>query len=106
MSDVANAGPDQLKRLSNWYSAQCNGEWEHKFGVHVGTLDNPGWTLRVSLQGTRAEGRALDRVRIERSLNDWLHCWVDQEKQEFHAAMGSINLAEGVEAFLDWFERV
>jgi len=91
-----------LARLEKWYSAQCDGEWEHAFGISIDTLDNPGWTLKIDLSGTEAENRAIDRVKIERSENDWILYWV--EDKQFHADMGPQNLTEGVEAFLSWLE--
>ena len=42
--------------LEQWYLQQCDGEWEHSFGVTIGTLDNPGWTVRINLQGTPYDG--------------------------------------------------
>jgi Immunity protein 53 len=27
--------------VEEWYSRQCNGEWEHGFGVEIATIDNP-----------------------------------------------------------------
>jgi Immunity protein 53 len=55
---------ESLSLLERWYSAQCDGDWEHQYGVHIGTLDNPGWTLRIDLCGTDVEGRTLDRVKL------------------------------------------
>jgi hypothetical protein len=31
-----------LPKLQTWYTEECNGDWEHQFGVDIGTLDNPG----------------------------------------------------------------
>jgi len=33
---------DDLTWLMNWYVAQCDGDWEHRFGFEIGTLENPG----------------------------------------------------------------
>ena len=41
------AKTNALQSLQDWYLAQCNGDWEHTYGVSIGTLDNPGWTLDV-----------------------------------------------------------
>jgi len=41
-----------LQQLQDWYFAQCNGDWEHRYGVTISTLDNPGWTLEVDLTNT------------------------------------------------------
>jgi hypothetical protein len=56
--------PDELARLRAWYSARCDGNWEHEHGVKIDTLDNPGWSVVIDLEGTdlgcsilRAAGR-------------------------------------------------
>ena len=41
-----------LQRLQDWYSAQCNGDWEHQQGVRIESLDNPGWALDIDLADT------------------------------------------------------
>jgi hypothetical protein len=43
---------DALYLLQRWYVAQCDSEWEHGFGVEIGTLDNPGWCIRIDLNHT------------------------------------------------------
>jgi hypothetical protein len=94
---------DPLSLLQNWYSTQCDGDWEHQYGVSLDTLDNPGWRLKIDLCGTAAKDRTLDRIKIERTQNDWIFYWV--EKSEFHAVMGPQNLVEGIRTFLTWFEN-
>ena len=29
-----------IRWLEEWYKSQCDGDWEHLFGVEIGTLDN------------------------------------------------------------------
>jgi hypothetical protein len=41
-----------LSILEKWYSGQCNGEWEHGSGVHISTIDNPGWSASIGLHDT------------------------------------------------------
>lgn len=31
--------------LSNWHKLNCNGDWEHTYGIKIETLDNPGWLV-------------------------------------------------------------
>jgi hypothetical protein len=93
---------ESFSLLERWYSYQCDGDWEHQYGVHIGTLDNPGWTLKIDLCGTDAEGCTLDRVKIERAEGNWIHYWV--EKNQFQARMGPQNLTEGIETFFEWLE--
>ena len=90
-----------LSLLEKWYAAHCDGDWEHQYGVSIGTLDNPGWTLEIDLRGTDAENRTLACLKIERTENDWLHYWVEEKK--FQARMGPQNLSEAIEIFAAWF---
>ena len=46
--------------LQDWYLAQCNGDWEHEFGIKIDTLDNPGWSVVIDLLGTNYENKKLN----------------------------------------------
>jgi hypothetical protein len=71
-----------LERLTGWYQAQCNGDWEHQYGVRIETLDNPGWLVKIDLVGTSLEAARFRPVC--RNTDDagwsnsdhWLHCHV------------------------------
>jgi len=84
-----------ISLLEKWYLQQCNGVWEHGWGVKIGTLDNPGWRIKINL-------RILERTKIDRSENDWIMFWV--EEKVFRAACGPLNLSETIKVFIDWFE--
>jgi len=43
---------DPLRALEDWYASVCDGDWEHTYGVKIGTLDNPGWTVDIDLRQT------------------------------------------------------
>lgn len=92
-----------IQRLQAWYLARCDGEWEHRYGIDIGTLDNPGFCLRVDLMGTPLEPRPFSPVNVERSEQDWYHCWV--EDQQFHGAGGARNLEDLLRTFLEWAEQ-
>lgn len=51
--------------LQEWYTNNCDGEWEHDYGVQIKTLDNPGWLVTIDLYGTELEG-----LEIPYSLNE------------------------------------
>jgi hypothetical protein len=95
-----------LTELQKWYLAQCDGDWEHSYGVTVGTLDNPGWTLTVDLTDTTLDGRSFAGHSYgvgpdgEASGDEWLHCAV--EKGRFTAAGGPEKLEEMIGVFLQW----
>ncbi len=102
---------DNLNWLSQWYLAQCDGDWEHTYGVKVGTLDNPGWQLKIDLTGTPMEGHAFERLEHGKPSYDleewqrtgsWWVAWV--EGDTFEAACGPLDLAAAVGVFRQWIE--
>ena len=89
-----------LARLQRWYEEQCDGDWEHTYGVEIETLDNPGWQFKVDLRGTALLGRDFLRVEDQRAERDWVVCWVEDE--QFRGACGPRNLDEALTVFLDF----
>lgn len=89
--------PDVLTWLQAWYSAQCDGDWEHGSGIKIETLDNPGWWVEIDLEGTSLEAAQLERVEMRRSADDWSVTWLDGAT--FHAACGPANLTEALHTF-------
>jgi hypothetical protein len=89
-----------LTRLQNWYHSQCDGDWEHQFGVHVETLDNPGWTVKIDLKDTEHEDREFAQIKVQRSEDDWLH--ISRTPDTFRIACGPSNLEESLSIFCDW----
>jgi hypothetical protein len=88
--------------LLGWYAAQCNGDWEHQYGITISTLDNPGWSVAIGLTGTPLEDRSFEKVEVYRSQHEWLSVWV--EDQTFNAACGPLNLGECLFLFRQWAE--
>ena len=62
-----------LSLLEEWYVSQCNGDWEHSGGVKIDTLENPGWSISINVDETRAETRKLERLKMVRTENDGIH---------------------------------
>jgi hypothetical protein len=91
---------DAVAQLQRRYADHCDGDWEHQQGVEIGTLDNPGWSVKIALGGTGLEERSFDRIHVDRAEDDWLRAWVEADK--WNAACGPLNLVEAVEAFLAW----
>ena len=50
---------DVFEWLQNWFKSQCDGDWEHEYGVKIETVDNPGWYVVINLTGTECEGCAF-----------------------------------------------
>ena len=95
-----------LVELQKWYRSRCDGDWEHCEGIRIDTLDNPGWTIEISIRGTDLEGKAFRAHSYgvgEDALasgDDWLDCRV--EDNIFKAAGGPFKLEEMIRVFLDW----
>ncbi len=89
-----------LDELQAWYHAQCDGDWEHSYGVEIGTLDNPGWRVRIDLAGTALEGAPFEAVEDLAPERAWYRCWVEGDK--FQGAGGPGELARLLRVFLDW----
>ena len=83
--------------LQRWYLDQCDGEWEHEFGVTIGNIDNPGWSIAIDLVGTALEDRLLDYQVLQDAEPTWVHCWSDGKK--FQAAAGPSGLLTALEQF-------
>ncbi len=94
---------DTLEQLQEWFADHCDGDWEHGNGVKIDSLDNPGWSLAISLAGTPLEGKTIEKVRHERSEADWIWLWVEEDV--FNGCGGAGNLREIVSAFLAWAQQ-
>jgi hypothetical protein len=86
--------------LQKWYESQCNEDWEHQFGITIGTLDNPGWTVTIDLEGTDLERRAFQTLEKLESEREWIKCWVEASK--FNGVGGPQKLEEILRVFLGW----
>lgn len=87
-----------LREIQDWYAGQCDGDWEHSYGIRLETLDNPGWRMTIDLRRTDCEIESTPKQAIDRSDRDWLHWWVRDGK--FVATCGPNNLEEAMRMFL------
>ncbi|HEX8425051.1 immunity 53 family protein [Hymenobacter sp.] len=93
---------DLLNRIQRWYTINCNGDWEHSYGVSIATLDNPGWSVILDLQETCLENAVLPQQPTqERSPTDWVSWHIENYK--FIAYGGPQNLSEILSYFLEIF---
>lgn len=98
-----------LQRLANWYTHQCDGEWEHLGGVRIESCDNPGWWVKINLKGTGLETLTFDpkseNVEAQRiQLGPrWLDCRIVDGV--WNGAGDETRLEEIIELFLAWVEQ-
>jgi hypothetical protein len=91
---------DLLDSLQRWYADQCNGEWEHIWGIEISTLDNPGWRVSIPLHETALENALFSGFRLDRTEYDWIDCKV--EGNIFKGYGGPQNLQEILRIFHNW----
>lgn len=94
---------DILKWLQQWYKENCNGDWEHTYGIEIGTLDNPGWFVKIDLTDTALEDLNFEKTSIKRSENDWVYCYI--ENNVYNGSGGPLNLNEIIEIFKDLSDK-
>jgi len=93
-----------LDQLCDWYSSNCDGEWEHQHGVMISTLDNPGWLIRIDLSYTDQELKPIALFEDHRTEHDWVVAKEDQKEDSryYFTAGGPNNIEEMIQRFLDW----
>ncbi|MFJ9810320.1 Imm53 family immunity protein [Streptomyces sp. NPDC101158] len=89
-----------MRYIQSWYASNCDGEWEHEFGIKLATTDNPGWHIRIDVSETDLEGVVVPRERHELPDGGWMITWSDGIA--FQAACGPMSLRD-VDAL---FERL
>lgn len=92
-----------LEDLMAWYQAQCDGDWEHTYGIHIGTLDNPGWSVKIDLADTILEEEPFTERRSgDPEGPSWLVCHVERHHHQFIGMGDPTRLQEILGIFLEW----
>lgn len=99
MTNINTSLASLLDRLQDWYLRECDGDWEHSYGIEIETLDNPGWLVTIDLHETPWEQLVVDRTMVERSEMDWVQTEVVNGK--FIGCGGPKNLEEILTIFFD-----
>ena len=60
-----------LHWLQSWYLGQCDGDWEHGYGIKILSTDNPGWSVEINIEGTLAEEMVMPYQLVEQSEQNW-----------------------------------
>jgi hypothetical protein len=98
---------DLVRRLEQLLVSLSNGEWEHDMGITIENLDNPGWLIRISLNGTEFQDISVDPRIVERSEHDWLQVKteIDDHDKFLTSACGPQNLREALEVMFAILDR-
>lgn len=93
-----------IKWLEEWYKSQCEGDWQHYFGMRIYTIDNPGWRVTINLEDTELEDKDFDEYRlIIDDEQDWILCYVKDCR--FEGAGDPSKLEEIILRFKEWVEQ-
>lgn len=68
--------------LCNWYKSNCNGDWEHNYGVIIETIDNPGWSVTIDIENLSIEIKDKPWQFFETKPDDWYGYKIGQGKFE------------------------
>jgi hypothetical protein len=83
MSQVLKVTEKQMKDILNWvqdwYKNQCDGGWEHTYGVRITSLDNPGWQVEIDLADTKLKNLTIEYKLFEVSDRDWYGFKIDNQ---------------------------
>jgi hypothetical protein len=89
----------ELQEIQRWYAEQCDGDWEHSYGVQIGTLDNPGWSVDIDLADTDLEIRPFEEAS-DMVPEDWWMCKV--RDAQFQGRGSPAMLGALLRVFLNW----
>ena len=94
---------DVMAWLETWYVSQCDGDWEHEWGIRIDTADNPGWSVDIDLEHTELEERSFTEVNVANGGNDWMICRISDKV--FAGRGGPRHLTTILQVFRDWVEQ-
>lgn len=91
-----------LDWLQSWYEGNCDGDWEHLFGVTIETLENPGWRVKVDLEDTYLEEKGFEKIQYNHGDEDWMICYL--KDYAFHGEGDLQKLEKILTIFKEWAE--
>ena len=98
------SGGDRIERLSRWYAEQCDGVWEHRYGIAISTSDNPAWNVGIEIAGTELDGATLPATQVDNGASDWISYSADGA--EFHGVGDPSKLTVILDMFFDLIKSV
>lgn len=94
---------NDLQWLELWYTGQCDGSWEHEYGITIETLDNPGWRISMNMNDTPWENKEFAPVNLGMNLKSFIT--IKKENGIIEAACGPLQLQVTLARIKDWIEE-
>ncbi len=92
-----------LEWLQQWYLNNCDGSWEHDNGVTIDTLDNPGWSIEISLADTPLADIEIVYTLNEIAEDNWFAYSVSNNV--FKGAGDPSKLSKLIEVFKELYDN-
>ena len=90
---------DKIDFLQIWYQNQCDGDWEHEFGIEINTVNLQDWKVEIDLIYTELESKPFDPINKKTDEKNWVHCEI--KKNKFLGYGGPQNLSTIIKIFID-----
>ncbi len=91
--------------LTEWFAWQCDGDWEHSYGVSIRNNDGQSWSFKIRFGDTELENQPFKTVDIRRSEKDWISCLMTY-RDIIEGSSGLLNLPEMLKIFCNWAEPI
>lgn len=93
----------KIELLYQWYIQQCNGHWEHDYGIMIQTIDNPGWQIKIDLHHTNMEDLTIPWNLITEDDMNWYGYKIDDK--QFLGAGDPTKLEKIIDCFLNLLKK-
>lgn len=88
--------------LEEWYKYNCDGWWEHSYGIEIETLDNPGWHVKIDISETDYADLKPKELSQYIANNNWIKCSINNGV--FNGFGDCMKLAMIIQTFKKWIE--
>ncbi|MBG6202671.1 hypothetical protein IWQ48_003818 [Labrenzia sp. EL_13] len=90
-------------KIQEWYSSNCDGDWEHQSIISLKTLDNPGWSITINLEETVQESQKFEEIKINYDdETTWMV--IKKEDNKLLGACGPNELGKMLSIIATWLK--
>ncbi|EMN43445.1 Imm53 family immunity protein [Leptospira weilii] len=57
--------------LMKWYESQCDGDWEHEYGLKINTNKDQTWQVEIDIRFTELHDFELDTALEQKGTSNW-----------------------------------
>ena len=93
---------NEINWIIEWFKSYCDGDWEHSNGMTIETMDNPGWCVKIWLDGTELADVAFKDIKVNNGKRDWMRCSV--KNYIFEGFGDPDKLLDILQVFKNWAE--